>query len=166
MAQQASFDITTGCDMQEVDNAINQANKELTQRYDFRGVTFTLDLKRDDNELLIEAPDDFKLTAIWEVAQGKLIKRKVPSRNFRSGDVEAASGGSVRQKFNIQQGIETDTAKKIVKFIKDQKIKKVQAAIQGDQVRITSPSRDTLQDLQRILNDEDFGIELNYCNYR
>ncbi|MDP7039966.1 MAG: DUF520 family protein, partial [Myxococcota bacterium] len=105
-------------------------------------------------------------TAIWEVAQGKLIKRKVPSRNFRSGDIEAATGGTVRQKFNIQQGIEIDTAKKIVKFIKDQKLKKVQASIQGDQVRITSPSRDVLQDVQRILNEEDFGIELNYCNYR
>ena len=166
MAQQASFDITTGCDMQEVDNAINQANKELTQRYDFRGVNFTLDLKREDNELLIEAPDDFKLTAIWDVTHGKLVKRNVPSRNFQGSGIEAASGGTVRHKYTIQQGIETDTAKKIVKFIKDKKLKKVQASIQGDQVRVTSPSRDMLQDVQKFLNDEDFGVELSYCNYR
>jgi hypothetical protein len=166
MAQQASFDVSTGCDIQEVDNAINQANKELSQRYDFRGVAFKLDLKRDDNELIVEAPDDFKLSAIWDIAQTKLIKRNVACRNFRPSEVESASGGTVRQKFTIQQGIETDTAKKIVKFIKDKKLKKVQASIQGDQVRIVSPSRDMLQDVQRLLSEEDFGIELNYGNYR
>lgn len=166
MADNQSFDITTGCDLQEVDNAVNQAHKELTQRYDFRNVTFTLSFKREDSTLTLAAPDDYKLSAIFDVLQQKLIKRQVPVQNLKPKDVEQASGGTVRQVYNLQQGIETDVAKQIVKFIKEQKLKKVQGSIQKEQVRVTSPSRDELQQLMTLLRGHDFGIDLQFGNYR
>jgi uncharacterized protein YajQ (UPF0234 family) len=166
MADQQSFDITTGCDLQEVDNAVNQAHKELTQRYDFRNVTFDLVLKRDDNTLTLSAPDDYKLSAIFEVLQQKLIKRSVPLQNLKAKDKEAATGGSVRQVYTLQQGIEADVAKAIVKFIKEQKLKKVQGSIQKEQVRVASPSRDELQEAMSRLRGHDFGIALTFGNYR
>jgi uncharacterized protein YajQ (UPF0234 family) len=161
-----SFDVTTGCDLQEVDNAINQASKELTQRFDFRGVDFTIDFKRKDNLIALQAPDDMKLKAIWDVVQTKMVKRKVPIRNLHPGDVEDAFGSSVKQTVSLQQGIPGDTAKKIVKFLKDKKLKKVQSSIQGDQVRVVSPSKDSLQEVMDLLRGEDFGIELEFGNYR
>jgi uncharacterized protein YajQ (UPF0234 family) len=166
MADSSSFDITTGCDLQEVDNAVNQAHKELTQRYDFRGVAFELKLKREDNTLLLAAPDDFKIKAIFEVLQAKLVKRSVPVQNLKPKDPEAASGGSVRQVYTLQQGIEADVAKQIVKYVKEQKLKKVQAAILKDQVRVSSPSRDDLQAAMAALRGHDFGIALSFGNYR
>ena len=166
MADNQSFDITTGCDLQEVDNAVNQAQKELTQRYDFRNVSFSITFKREDNTLTVAAPDEYKLGAIFDVLQQKLIKRQVPVQNLKPKDLEQATGGTVRQVYNLQQGIEADVAKKIVKFIKDQKLKKVQGSIQKEQVRVTSPSRDELQQVMALLRAEDFGIALNFGNYR
>jgi uncharacterized protein YajQ (UPF0234 family) len=166
MPDTQSFDITTGCDLQEVDNGINQAQKELAQRYDFRNLKYALNFKRAENMLEIEAPDAFVLDAIYEILQAKLIKRGVPVKNLQRQDAQPAAGNSVRQQIKLQQVVETDTAKKIVKFVKDQKLKKVQAAIQKDQVRVSSPSRDDLQQAMQLLQKEDFGIELTFGNYR
>lgn len=166
MPDNQSFDVTTGCDLQEVDNGVNQAQKELSQRYDFRNLKFKIDFKKDDSVLDIDAPDAFVLESIFEVLQAKLIKRGVPTKNLQRQDVQPATGHSVRQQIKLQQVIEADTAKKIVKFIKDQKLKKVQASIQKDQVRVTSPSRDDLQQAMSLLRAEDFGIELSFGNFR
>ena len=166
MPSKESFDITTGCDLQEVDNAVNQANKELSQRYDFKGVEYALEFHRGEEKVSITAPDEFKLDAVWDVLHSKLLRREVPVKNLDRGDVQKASGFSVRQDIPITQSIPTDTAKKIVKFLKDKKLKKVQSSIQKDQVRVTSPSRDSLQEVMGILRQEDFGIELNFGNFR
>lgn len=161
-----SFDVTTGCDLQEVDNAINQAQKELTQRYDFKGIRFEIDFRRAENMVVLTTSDDFKLKAIWEVIQSKMVRRGVPLKNLKPGTIQPAGGGTVRQEVTLQQGIPTDTARAIVKFLKDRKLKKVQAAIQGEQVRISSPSRDELQGVIALLKQQDFGMELNYGNFR
>jgi uncharacterized protein YajQ (UPF0234 family) len=161
-----SFDVTVGCDLQEVDNAVNQARKELTQRYDFKGVGFEIDFRRAENRIVLSTSDEFKLNAIWEVLQAKLVRRSVPIRNLTRGKVEPAAAGTVRQQVDLQQGIPVDTAREIVKAIKDQKLKKVQAAIQGDQVRVSSPSRDDLQAAIALLKQKDFGMELTFGNYR
>ena len=166
MAGKESFDITTGCDLQEVDNAVNHANKELGQRFDFRVVDYTLELKRGEEKLFLAAPDEYKLDAIWDVLHTKLIRREVPVKNFDRSDMQTSAGSSVRQDIPITQSIPTDTAKKIVKFLKEKKLKKVQSSIQKDQVRVTSPSRDSLQEVMSILRQEDFGIELNFGNFR
>jgi cyclic-di-GMP-binding protein len=166
MATTQSFDITTGCDMQEVDNAVNQAVKEITQRFDFKGLKVGIELLRAENQLVLTGPDDFKVKAIWEVLQTKLVRRKVPLRNLTPGDIQAAGGGTARQEIALQQGIPIETAREIVKFLKDQKLKKVQAAIQADQVRVSSPSRDDLQTAMGLLRQHDFGVELNFGNYR
>jgi len=166
MASMESFDITSGCDMQEVDNAVNQARKEIGQRYDFRGLKIEMDLKRNENKIVLAAPDEFKIKAVVEVLQAKMVRRQVPVKNLHLGKIEQASLGTARQEIEIQQGIPSDTAKAIVKFIKDANLKKVQASIQGDQVRATAPSRDTLQELIQLLKGHDFGIELTFGNYR
>ena len=166
MAATQSFDVTTGCDMQEVDNAVNQAIKEITQRFDFKGLKVGIELSRAENKIVLTGPDDFKIKAIWEVLQTKLVRRKVPLRNLTPGEIDAAGGGTARQEISLQQGIPTETAREIVKFLKDQKLKKVQASIQGDQVRIASPSRDELQGVMALLRAKDFGVELNFGNYR
>jgi len=166
MASNSSFDITTGCDLQEVDNAINQARKELGQRYDFRNVKFSLDFDREAARISLEADEEFQLVSIWDVLQGKLIRRNVPIKNLTLSDAERAAGNRARQEIELQQGISGDTAKEIVKFIKSRKLKKITAAIQQDQVRVTSPSRDALQDVMKILGGEDFGIELTFGNRR
>jgi uncharacterized protein YajQ (UPF0234 family) len=166
MAVTQSFDITTGCDMQEVDNAVNQTVKEITQRFDFKGIKVGVDLLRAENKLVLTGPDDFKIKAIWEVLQTKLVRRKVPLRNLTLGAIQPAAGGTARQEIELQQGIPIETAREIVKFLKEQKLKKVQAAIQADQVRISSPSRDDLQHAMGLLRQKDFGVELNFGNYR
>jgi uncharacterized protein YajQ (UPF0234 family) len=166
MAATQSFDISTGCDLQEVDNAVNQAMKEIIQRYDFKGVKVEIDFKRAENKIVLGGPDDFKLKAVYDVLQSKMVKRKVPLKNLHAGNVEPAGGDRVRQEISLQQGIPTETARKIVKFIKDQKMKKVQASIQAEQVRVSSPSRDALQTVMGQLKEQDFGIELNFGNYR
>ena len=166
MAGNQTLDITTGCDLQEVDNAVNQASKELQQRYDFRNVTFSIDFSRKENTITLLAPDDMKLRALWEVLQMKLLRRQVPAKNLHPADPERAAGNTLRQVISLQQGIPGDTAKKICKFIKDNKLKKVQAQIQQDQVRLQSPSRDALQEAMGLLKAEDFGIALQFGNFR
>ena len=161
-----SFDVTTGCDLQEVDNAVNQAMKEVRQRYDFKGLDVAIDFQRAENKLVLHAPDDFKLAALWEVVQQKMVRRKVPIRNLHIGKVLQAGGGTVTQDVDLQQGLTSEIARAIVKFIKEQKMKKVQSEIQGDQVRISSPSRDDLQRVMALLREQDYGIELNFGNYR
>ncbi len=166
MAATQSFDVTSGCDLQEVDNAVNQAIKEITQRYDFKGVKVEIDFRRQENKIVVAAPDDFKLKAVYDVLQSKMVKRKVPLKNLQTGNIEPAGGDRVRQEISLQQGIPTETARKIVKYIKDQKMKKVQASIQAEQVRVSSPSRDALQTVMGMLKEQDFGIELEFGNYR
>ncbi|MEZ5318767.1 MAG: YajQ family cyclic di-GMP-binding protein [Vicinamibacterales bacterium] len=166
MAAQASFDITSGVDLQEVDNAVNQAKKELAQRYDFKGSKASIDLNRGENLIVLIADDDFRMTAVWDTLQSRMVKRGVPIKNLKPGENEAIAGGLVKRTVTLQQGIPSDTAKDIVKFIKDHKLKKVQAAIQADQVRVSSPSKDDLQQAMRMLREHDFGIDLQFGNYR
>lgn len=166
MAASASFDITSTVDLQEVDNAVNQAQKEVSQRYDFKGAHIEIDFKKADNTITLLADDGYKVQAVWDVLQTKLIKRGVPIKNLKLGDPQPASGSSVRRVVALQQGIPTDTGKAIVKFLKDEGLKKVQATIQADQVRVTSSSKDELQDAMQRMRGHDFGIELQFGNYR
>jgi uncharacterized protein YajQ (UPF0234 family) len=166
MANPASFDITSGVDLQEVDNAVNQARKEVAQRYDFKGSRAAIDLNRADNTLTLTADDEFKMNALWEILQGRMVRRGVPTKNLTPGDVQRAANDTVRRVITLQQGIPTEAAKDIVKFLKDNKLKKVQAAIQADQVRVSSPSKDDLQEAMRLLREHDFGVALQFGNYR
>ena len=166
MAATQSFDVTTGCDLQEVDNAVNQALKEITQRFDFKGIKVGVELLRAENMIVLTGPDDFKLKAIWDILQSKLVRRKVPLRNLTPGAIETAAGGTARQEFAHQQGIPIETAREIVKFVKEHKLKKIQVSIQADQVRVSSPSRDELQNVMALLRQKDFGVELNFGNFR
>jgi uncharacterized protein YajQ (UPF0234 family) len=166
MAATQSFDVTTGCDLQEVDNAVNQSLKEITQRFDFKGIKVGVELLRAENMIVLTGPDDFKIKAIWDVLQTKLVRRKVPLRNLTPGTIENAAGGTARQEIALQQGIPIETAREIVKFVKENKLKKVQVAIQADQVRVSSPSRDELQNVMALLRQKDFGVELNFGNFR
>jgi uncharacterized protein YajQ (UPF0234 family) len=162
----SSFDISTGADLQEVDNAINQALKEIGQRYDFKGTHCTIDFDRAKAEIRLAADDEFRMDALVDVLQGRMVKRGVPVKNLKVGDLVAATGQSVRRTITLTQGIPQDAAKKIIKTIKDSGIKKTQATIQGDEIRVTSPSRDDLQSVIALLRREDFGIELRFGNYR
>ena len=166
MAAQVSFDITSTVDLQEVDNAVNQARKEIGQRYDFKGSKATIDFKRNENVLELVADDNFKMDALWDILQMRLVKRSVPVRNMKLGDISPIHGGLVKRTVTLQQGIPTEAAKAIVKFLKDQKLKKVQATIQADQLRVTSPSKDELQAAMRLLRAQDFEVELQFGNYR
>ena len=166
MANLASFDITSGVDLQEVDNAVNQAKKEVAQRYDFKGSRAALDLNRTENSITIVADDEFKLNALWEILQGRLVRRGVPTKNLTPGEIERAANDTVRRVIALQQGIPSEAARAIVQFLKDRKMKKVQAAIQSDQVRISSPSKDELQEAIRVLREHDFGVALQFGNYR
>jgi uncharacterized protein YajQ (UPF0234 family) len=166
MPATASFDITSTIDFQEVDNALNQARKEVGQRYDFKGVTADITLSTADKTLTLLADDEFKMNALWEIVQTRLVRRGVPVKNFKGGESELAAGGKVRRVVTIQQGIPIEAAREIVKFIKEKKLKKVQAAIQADQVRVSSPSKDELQDAMRALREHDFGVALQFGNYR
>jgi cyclic-di-GMP-binding protein len=166
MAKEESFDITTGCDLQEVDNAVNQAKKELSTRFDFKGVVAEIEYDRAKAEIDVHTADDYKLEAIWQVLSARLIARNVPLKNVKREEPEKAGGSTIRQTIKLTQAIETDTGKKIVKFIKDQKYKKVQAQVQGDAVRVSAPSRDELQQVIKDLKGEDYGIELKFGNYR
>jgi uncharacterized protein YajQ (UPF0234 family) len=166
MAETVSFDITSVIDFQEVDNALNQARKEVGQRYDFKGATADIALNPKEHTLTLLADDDFKLNALWEIVQTRLVRRSVPIKNFKGDKSEPAGGGKVRRVIAIQQGIPIDAAREIVKFLKDRKLKKVQAAIQADQVRVSSPSKDELQEAIRALREHDFGVALQFGNYR
>ncbi len=167
MATTNSFDVTTGADLQEVDNAVNQATKEIQQRYDFKGTNCSISFDRAKSTLTLDADDDYRLKALYDVLQSKFVKRGVPLKNMKPGAVEPASGGRVRQVITLTQGIPSDTAKQIVKDVKAHGgFKKVQVAIQGDQLRVSSPSRDELQAVIAFLRGQDYGIELNFGNYR
>jgi cyclic-di-GMP-binding protein len=165
MASTYSFDVTSNIDLPEVENAINQARKEIGQRFDFKGSSASIDLDQKANTLTLAAEDNFKLESVWDVLQTRLIKRGVAVKNLKRGDIEAASGGSARQVITLQQGIPSDAAREIVKHIKDLKLK-VQAAIQADQIRVSSASKDVLQDAMQALRAKDFGIALQFGNYR
>src|SRR5262245_12581359 len=140
MATQCSFDITSNVDLQEVDNALNQARKEVAQRYDFKGAKASIEFDTKDSKLVLVADDEFKLNALWEIVQTRLVRRNVPVKNLTRGTVTPSASSTVRQEVTLQQGIPTEAARDIVKFLKDAKMKKVQASIQGDQLRVTSPS--------------------------
>ena len=166
MAQQSSFDVTTGVDMQEVDNAVNQAQKEIGQRYDFKGSKAAIEFNRAESSLMLIADDDFKMRALFDVLQTKLIKRNVPVKNLDIGETKDAGGDTVRKEIKLKTALDSDTAKKVAAAIKEAKLKKVQASIQGDQVRVQSPSKDDLQEAMQLLRTKDFGVELKFGNYR
>jgi len=166
VAGTSSFDVSTGVDYMEVHNAVTQATKEITQRYDFKGLAVTLDLNQKEHTITLGAPDEFKLRAVWDVLQSKLVRRQVPLKNLKPGDVTPAAGGAVRQVVAIQDGLTADMARGVAKAIKDAKLKRVQAAIQGDTVRVSSPSKDDLQSAIALLKQQDFGVELKFGNYR
>ena len=166
MPASSSFDVTSTIDFQEVDNALNQARKEVAQRYDFKGAKAEINLNPTEKTLTLVADDEFKMNALWEIVQTRLVRRGVPIKNFKAPESEPSAGGTVRRVIPIQQGIPIEAAREIVKFIKDRKLKKVQASIQADQVRVSSPSKDELQDAMRHLREHDFGVALQFGNYR
>ncbi len=163
MAAENSFDIVSKINMSEVTNAITQALKEIGQRFDFKGSKSTITQEKD--ALVIVSDDEYKLKSVIDILQNKLVKRGVPLKNLSFGKAESALGGTVRQRVALQQGVPTDKAKEIVKAIKDSKIK-VQASIQADQVRVSGKSRDDLQSVIQLLKGKEFGIELQFENYR
>lgn len=163
MAKENSFDIVSKTDYAEVTNAINQTAKEISQRFDFKGSRASVELQ--DKDLLLTAEDETKLRNMNDILQGKLVKRGVSLKALDYQKIEPAAGGTVRQVVKIQQGIPTDKAKEVVKFIKDSKLK-VQASIQGETVRVSGKDRDTLQEVIAALKGKDFGIDMKFDNYR
>ena len=166
MAGTSSFDVTTGVDFMEVRNAVEQATKEITQRYDFKGIKASIELSEKDKNITLAAPDEFKLNAMWDALQGKMVRRQVPLKNLKPGKVESAAMASVRQLIEIQDGLTAEIAREVARHIKDAKLRKVQAAIQGDTVRVSSASKDELQGVMALLKQHDFGVELKFGNYR
>jgi uncharacterized protein YajQ (UPF0234 family) len=166
MAAQSSFDVTSTVDLQEVDNAVNQARKEVMQRYDFKGSKAEIQFNRGESQITLLADDEFRMQALWEVLQTRLVRRHVPSKNVKLGEIEKAGGDIVRRVATLQQGISADASREIVRFIKDRKLRKVQVAVQGDQLRISSPSKDELQAVMQLLREQDFGVDLQFGNYR
>ncbi len=164
MAAENSFDIVSKVDLQEVSNAIQQALKEIHQRYDLKDSHSNIEME-DKEALILTSSNDYHLKAVTDILQTKLIKRGVPIKALDYGKVEPAAGSTVRQKVTMQQGVATEKAKEIVKAIKDSK-KKVQASIMGDYVRVTGKDRDTLQDIIAFLKSKDFGIDMQFTNYR
>lgn len=163
MAKENSFDIVSKTDMAEVVNAINQTAKEVSQRFDFKGSKAAVELVTKD--LMLTAEDDTKLRNMNDILQSKLVKRGISLKALEYGKIEPAAGGTVRQAVKIQQGIPGDKAKEVVKFIKDGKYK-VQASIQGETVRVSGKDRDTLQSVIAALKAHDFGIDMQFDNYR
>jgi uncharacterized protein YajQ (UPF0234 family) len=163
MANEFSFDVVSKTDMQEVANAIQQAQKELAQRFDFKGSKSSIELSGE--ELVLVSDDEGKLVSVKDILESKLVKRKVSLKSIDYQKLEQAAGGTVRQRAKIVQGIETEKAKAIVKTIKDAKVK-VQASIQADQVRVTGRSKDDLQRAMTVVKENDYGIPLQFTNYR
>ncbi|HEX8431064.1 MAG TPA: YajQ family cyclic di-GMP-binding protein [Longimicrobium sp.] len=166
MAKTSTFDISSTVDLQEVDNALNQARKEISQRFDFKGATAEIEFSKKDGTLTLLSDDEYKLTSLVDIVQSKLIKRGVPIRNLDYGDVETAFGGKARQTITLVQGISTEKGKEIVKAIKAAGFKKVNAQIQDEQVRVSSPSIDELQEVIAMLKKHDFELELSFGNFR
>ena len=167
MSKDASFDITTSVDLQEVDNAVNQASKEVAQRYDFKDAKLaTVELKRTEGLIKLSSDSDMRLRAMWDILQAKLIKRGVPVKNLDAGEPTPGGGDTWHRDVKLKQAHDGETCKKVVAAIKEQKFKKVQASIQGDTVRVVSPSRDELQTVMTFLRGEDFNVQLSFGNYR
>jgi|SRR3954471_7457793 uncharacterized protein YajQ (UPF0234 family) len=158
-----TFDIVSKIDLQEVSNAIQQALKEIHTRFDLKDSKSDIKLEKD--ELVLSSADEYKLKAVTEIFQSKLVKRGVPLKGLKYGEIESAAGSTVRQKVTMQQGVPIEKARDIVKLIKNSK-KKAQASIQGDLVRVSSKDRDTLQEIMALLRKEDFGIDMQFTNYR
>lgn len=160
-----TFDIASKIDLNEVLNAIQQASKEVQTRYDLKDSKSSIELSEKDHKILLASSDEYKLKAVTEILNQKLVKRNVPLKGLEYGPIIPASQGSVRQEITLQQGIPTEKAKEIVKLIKDSKLK-VQASIQGDLVRVSGKDRDTLQQVIALLRGKDFGIDVQFTNYR
>ena len=165
MAQENSFDIVSKVDLQEVQNAVHQAGKEIATRFDFRGSKSKIDWNEKDLALTLTSDDEHKLRSVVDILETRLVKRGVPIKSLDFQTVEPAAGATVRQVVKVQQGIATEKAKEIVKAIKDSKIK-VQASIQSDQVRVAGKNRDDLQSVIALLKAGDFGVPLQFTNYR
>ena len=160
-----SFDVVSKIDLPEVSNAVQQALKEIQQRYDLKDSHSNIELQEKENKILLHSQDEYKLKAVIEILEQKLVKRKVPLKGLVYGTMTAAGGSTVRQEITLQQGIATEKAKEIVKKIKDSKLK-VQASIQGDFVRVSGKDRDVLQSVIKLLKENDFGIDMQFTNYR
>jgi uncharacterized protein YajQ (UPF0234 family) len=160
-----SFDVVSKIEIPEVLNAVQQAQKEIIQRYDLKDSHSSIELKEKENKILLASADEYKLKAVVDILQGKLVKRGVPLKGLVYGTIIPAAGASVRQEITLQQGIPTEKARDIVKKIKDSKLK-VQASIQGDFVRVAGKDRDTLQSVIKVLRESDFGIDMQFTNYR
>ncbi len=165
MASTNSFDIVSEVNLQEVDNAVNQARKEITQRYDFKGSQSSIELNQKEKELMLISDDEFKLRSVIDVLQNKLIRRSVPLKALDYGKVEPAANDTVRQVIKLRVGIEKDNARLIVKMIKDTKLK-VQAQIMDDQVRVTGKNKDDLQAVIKMIRDADLAFATQFTNYR
>ena len=160
-----SFDIVSKIDLAEVNNAIQQAHKELITRFDLKDSHSDIQLNEKDHKITLSSQDEFKLRAVNDILQQKLVKRKVPLKGLNYGPLIPAAGSSVRQEITLQQGISIEKAREIVKLVKDSK-KKVQASIQGDLVRVSGRDRDTLQEVITLLKGHDFDIDMQFTNYR
>lgn len=160
-----SFDVVSKIELPEVSNAVQQTLKEVLQRYDLKDSKSTIELNEKDHKILLASADEYKLKAVIEVLEGKLVKRKVPLKGLTYGTLIPAAGSTVKQEITLQQGIPIGKAREIVKKIKDSKLK-VQAAIQGDLVRVSGRDRDTLQSVIKLIRDTDFGIDIQFTNYR
>jgi len=160
-----SFDVVSKIEMPEVSNAIQQALKEIHTRYDLKDSKSSIELNEKDHKILLASQDEYKLKAVIEVLEGKLVKRKVPLKGLTYGTVTPAAGSSVKQEVSLQQGIPIEKAREIVRKIKDSKLK-VQASVQGDLVRVSGRDRDILQNVIKLLRDSDFGIDMQFTNYR
>jgi cyclic-di-GMP-binding protein len=163
VAKDASFDIVSKLEIQEVDNAVNQAQKELSTRFDFKGSKSAIEF--EDERIVIVSDDEYKLSSVYDILQSKCVKRGISLKALKPGKIEPASGGTVRQVISLEQGISQDVAKQITKLVRDAKLK-VQASIQGDQVRVTGKNKDDLQAVITLLKDADIEVPLQYVNYR
>ena len=160
-----TFDVVSKIELPEVSNAVQQTLKEIQQRYDLKNTHSQIELNEKENKILLQGPDEFKLKAVIEILEQKLVKRKVPLKGLAYGAVTPAAGSTVRQEITLQQGIPIEKAREIVRIIKDSK-KKVQASIQGDFVRVAGRDRDALQDIIALLRGTDLGIDMQFTNYR
>ena len=167
MPKDSSFDVVSEVDLQEVRNAIDQAQREITQRYDFKDTGSSIELTEENNtpSIVIKSNTDQKVKDVVKVLDEKFVKRKVPLKSLQRGEIQQAAGGTARQVLGLNQGISQDKAKEIVKLVKNMKMK-AQASVQGEQVRVSSKSRDVLQDIMGELREKDFGIPLQFVNYR
>ena len=165
MADTYSFDIVSKVDLQEVDNAINQARKEIAQRYDFKGSKSSIDLQQKEFEVIVISDDDFKMKSVIDILQTKFIKRNVPLKALSYGTIEPAAGGTVRQVIKLQNGIDKENAKLITKMVKDSKLK-IQAQIMDDQVRVSGKSKDDLQSAMNMIRQADLKFAVQFVNYR